>query len=196
MFLTGDVKDTAISCRETTLQYKKIKVFESLDEEDKGPESAVEEETGENDEADWENDGSESEELLEQKQQFEKIDPKSQPVFKRSLIADMVQSESEQVNKLDMAGFGFTLNSHSSVLSPRTIRHNMRASELTTRLGKELLWERKQFRSTVNAVIKRRHKNYDMINSKEYLEKEAQTFKDNFWSDPFNQGGEYNQAGW
>ena len=104
MSLTDNVKYILISCKERAsqckkikvfqnsneedAQYKEINVFESWDEEDEGSESAVKEETGENNEAHREIDASESEKSLKQKQQYKKINPRSQLVSRRSLIAD------------------------------------------------------------------------------------------------------------
>ncbi|EGU78246.1 hypothetical protein FOXB_11244 [Fusarium oxysporum f. sp. conglutinans Fo5176] len=58
-----------------------------------------------------------------------------------------------------------------TVLSPRTARRNMLATELTESLRRHLLWERQQKSSTANAVLKRRHTSKDVANLKQYPEK-------------------------
>jgi hypothetical protein len=54
------------------------------------------------------------------------------------------------------------------ILSPRTTRRNMLASELTVSLRQHLLWERKQKSQTANAVLKRRHTAHDVANLKQF----------------------------
>ncbi|TIC97526.1 Uncharacterized protein CH35J_006555 [Colletotrichum higginsianum] len=59
--------------------------------------------------------------------------------------------------------------SHSqsqNVMSPRTTRRKMLATELTESLRRNLLWERQQKSSTANAVLKRRHTSHDKANLK------------------------------
>lgn len=216
-------------------------VFESSDEEEE-PESAVEEEAEEEDEdddgSDWEDDGSDIGEAVEQKPLFKRIDSQPQLVSRRSLIADMMKTESERASEFqrlaaepsstlriskrsshNQSSRGnssdgdaeFTLppgmtkskpiimttsNTHPPALSPRTTRRNMLASEMTESLRKHLLWERQQISTTAKAVLKRRHTAYDVANLKEYPERSGQTSKNNSWNHFFDQGGEYNQAGW
>jgi hypothetical protein len=57
---------------------------------------------------------------------------------------------------------------HQTMLSPKTTRRNMLASELTESLRRNLLWERSQKNATVNAVLKRRHTSHDVPNLKQY----------------------------
>jgi hypothetical protein len=64
-----------------------------------------------------------------------------------------------------------THSHHQAALSPRTTRRNMLATELTESLRRNLLWERQQKSSTVNAVLKRRHTSHDVANLKQYPEK-------------------------
>lgn len=214
-------------------------VFESSDE-DEEPESAVEEDTEEEDEeddgSDWEDDGSDNGEAVEQKPLFRRIDSQPQLVSRRSLIADMVKTESERATEFQRLAaesspmlrrskrsnrpslgdspdedsevtlppgmtksrpiIMTTSNTHPPALSPRTTRRNMLASEMTESLRKHLLWERQQISTTAKAVLKRRHTAYDIANLKDYPEKEGQTSKNNSWNHFFDQGGEYNQAGW
>lgn len=216
-------------------------VFESSDEEEES-ESAVEEEVEDEDEdedgSDWEDDGSDTGEAVEQKPLFKRIDSQPQLVSRRSLIADMMKTETERASEFqrlaaesssplrrskrsshNRPSLGnspdgdseFTLppgmtkskpiimttsNTHPPALSPRTTRRNMLASEMTESLRKHLLWERQQISTTAKAVLKRRHTAYDIANLKEYPEKGGQTSKNNSWNHFFDQGGEYNQAGW
>ncbi|KYK55013.1 hypothetical protein DCS_06974 [Drechmeria coniospora] len=58
-----------------------------------------------------------------------------------------------------------------AALSPRTTRRNMLATELTGTLRRQLLWERQQKSSTVNAVLKRRHTSQDVANLKQFPDK-------------------------
>ena len=90
-----------------------------------------------------------------------------------------------------------TSNTHPPALSPKTTRRNMLATEMTESLRKHLLWERQQISTTAKAVLKRRHTAYDVTKLSEYPgEKEGQTSKNNSWNHFYDQGGEYNQAGW
>ena len=57
---------------------------------------------------------------------------------------------------------------YPAALSPRTIRRDMLATELTESLRRQLLWERSQKSSTANAVLKRRHTSQDIANLKQY----------------------------
>lgn len=57
---------------------------------------------------------------------------------------------------------------HQTMLSPKTTRRNMLASELTESLRRNLLWERSQKSATVNAVLKRRHTSHDVANLKQH----------------------------
>src|SRR5690606_12482717 len=78
---------------------------------------------------------------------------------------------------------------HQAVLSPRTTRRNMLATELTESLRRNLLRERQQKSSTANAVLKRRHKSTDVANLKQYPEKPYMK-KDN------EKEVDYNPANW
>lgn len=90
-----------------------------------------------------------------------------------------------------------TSNTHPPALSPRTTRRNMLATEMTESLRKHLLWERQQISTTAKAVLKRRHTAYDVTKLSEYPgEKEGQASKNNSWNHFYDQGGEYNHAGW
>ena len=216
-------------------------VFESSDE-DEDPESIAEEETEDEDEdedgSDWEDDGSDGGEAIEQKQLFKRVDSQPQLVSRRSLLTKMVETESERAGEfqrlaaesspvlrrskkstLEQPSLGSlpdedidstfppgmtkskpiirtNSNIHPPALSPRTTRRNMLASEMTESLRKHLLWERQQISTTAKAVLKRRHTAYDVSNLKEYPDKEGQTSKNNSWNHFFDQGGEYNHAGW
>jgi hypothetical protein len=57
---------------------------------------------------------------------------------------------------------------HQTMLSPKTTRRNMLATELTESLRRHLLWERSQKNATLNAVLKRRHTSHDVANLKRY----------------------------
>lgn len=77
-----------------------------------------------------------------------------------------------------------TTASHShlqAALSPRTNRRNMLAVELPEDLRRDLLWERQQTFSTVNAVHKRRDTSHDLAN----LEQPSD-----------NDSGNYHSKGW
>ncbi|KAF4417866.1 hypothetical protein CFRS1_v015117 [Colletotrichum fructicola] len=63
--------------------------------------------------------------------------------------------------------------SHShlqTVLTPRTNRRNMLATELPESLRRNLLLERQQKSSTANAVLKRRHYSHEVANLNQYPE--------------------------
>ncbi|GKT68802.1 DUF1752-domain-containing protein [Colletotrichum tofieldiae] len=98
-----------------------------------------------------------------------------------------------------------TTASHSHIqaaLSPRTTRRNMLATELTESLRRNLLWERQQKSSTVNAVLKRRHTSHDVVNLKQYPEKvclqneDAPTNNPRYFSMDINNFGGYHSKGW
>jgi len=87
------------------------------------------------------------------------------------------------------------VNNFPMALSPRTTRREMLATELPGSLRKGVLWERQQKKSTVNAVMKRRHTAHNLTNLKDYPEATAQE-RSNL-NDYFSRGlGEYHQAGW
>jgi hypothetical protein len=94
---------------------------------------------------------------------------------------------------------GTASNTHSSVLSPRAIRSNMLAAELTESLPKHIRRERTK-NKTVKAVLKRRHTAYSMANLRQYPSGSRTSNASN--SDPWNHGysnhglGEYHQDGW
>ncbi|OIW25183.1 DUF1752-domain-containing protein [Coniochaeta ligniaria NRRL 30616] len=90
---------------------------------------------------------------------------------------------------------------HQTMLSPRTTRRNMLATELTESLRRHLLWERSQKNATLNAVLKRRHTSHDVANLKHYptlKEEPAKIYmkKDKIdttiWGSPNN----YYEQGW
>lgn len=62
---------------------------------------------------------------------------------------------------------------HSAMLSPKTTRRNMLATELTESLRRHLVWERRQRNQNPlnNAAIQRRHTSTDVANLKQYPEK-------------------------
>ncbi|KAH8903170.1 DUF1752-domain-containing protein [Coniochaeta sp. PMI_546] len=91
---------------------------------------------------------------------------------------------------------------HQTMLSPRTTRRNMLATELTESLRRHLLWERSQKNATLNAVLKRRHTSHDVANLKQYpgqnlrQQPDKPFMKDNLevtnWGSPNN----YYEQGW
>ncbi|KAI0407230.1 DUF1752-domain-containing protein [Xylaria palmicola] len=89
-----------------------------------------------------------------------------------------------------------------TALSPRTTRRNMLATELTESLRRQLLWERQQKSSTVNAVLKRRHTSNDVANLKQYPERPYMNeSKDEVNATSWNQflreeNGGYHAQGW
>ena len=215
-------------------------VFEESDEED-DQESAIEDEDEEeedDDGSDWEDDGSESGEAVDEKQLFQRIDSKPNLVSRRSLLTTLMNEPDRAAAFQDMASQSTpalkrsrrsspngpslgnapeedptvklpptmtkskpiimtTSNTHPPALSPRTTRRNMLASEMTESLRKHLLWERQQISTTAKAVLKRRHTAYDITKLSDYpSEKEGHTSKNNSWNHFYDQGGEYNQAGW
>lgn len=62
---------------------------------------------------------------------------------------------------------------HSAMLSPKTTRRNMLATELTESLRRHLVWERRQRNQNPlsNAAIQRRHTSTDVANLRQYPEK-------------------------
>ncbi|KAF4973022.1 hypothetical protein FSARC_599 [Fusarium sarcochroum] len=74
-----------------------------------------------------------------------------------------------------------------AVLSPRTTRRNMLATELTESLRRHLLWERQQKSSTANAVLKRRHTSHDVASLKQYPEKPCMKKSENVNASDWNQ---------
>ncbi|KAI9781752.1 MAG: hypothetical protein M1839_005745 [Geoglossum umbratile] len=93
-----------------------------------------------------------------------------------------------------------TSSVHPPMLSPRTTRRNMLATELTESLRRHLLWERQQKNTTASAVLKRRHTSHDVANLQEYpgqlISPSKDASKNNSWN-YFEHGlGEYHQKGW
>ncbi|KAL5350944.1 hypothetical protein ACLOAV_004517 [Pseudogymnoascus australis] len=88
---------------------------------------------------------------------------------------------------------------HQAVLSPKTTRRQMRATELTASLRRHLLWERKQKNQTASAVLKRRRMTHDVSNLKQYPDKMHLGTEDNgyhgSWKQYFGQGFEYHSKG-
>lgn len=145
----------------------------------------------------------------ERASEFQRLATESSPVLRRSkksnlerpsLLASMPDEDLDSTFPSGMTKskpiIRTTSNIHTPALSPRTTRRNMLASEMTESLRKHLLWERQQISTTAKAVLKRRHTAYDVSKLKEYPEKEGQTSKNNSWNHFFDQGGEYNHAGW
>ncbi|KAK4692574.1 hypothetical protein P7C71_g4656, partial [Lecanoromycetidae sp. Uapishka_2] len=88
-----------------------------------------------------------------------------------------------------------TANNIPMALSPRSTRREMLATELPGSLRKDVLWERQQKKSTVNAVVKRRHTAHNLTNLKAYPEPNEQDSSK--MNEYFSKGlGEYHQAGW
>ncbi|KAK2769679.1 hypothetical protein CKAH01_15046 [Colletotrichum kahawae] len=93
--------------------------------------------------------------------------------------------------------------SHSqlqTVLTPRTTRRNMLATELTESIRRDLLLERQQKSSTANAVLKRRHTSHDVANLTQYPEKVYFNKNEDFieahqYSYEYNPNG-YHSKGW
>ena len=144
----------------------------------------------------------------ERASEFQRLATESSPVLRRSKKSTLERPwlgnlPDEDLDSAFLPGMTkskpiirTTSNIHPPALSPRTTRRNMLASEMTESLRKHLLWERQQISTTAKAVLKRRHTAYDVSNLKEYPEKEGQTSKNNSWNHFFDQGGEYNHAGW
>lgn len=209
-------------------------VFEDSDEES---ESAIgEDEDDDEDGSEWEDDGSDTGESVDETQLFKRIDSKPNLISRRSLLTTMMNEGDRATAFQDMALQSSpalrrsrrsspsrpdfdevsdedmtlpptmtrskpiimtTSNTHPPALSPRTTRRNMLASEMTESLRKHLLWERQQISTTAKAVLKRRHTAYDVTKLSEYPgDREGQTSRNNSWNHFYDQGAEYNQAGW
>ncbi|KAH9225595.1 hypothetical protein K456DRAFT_1852077 [Colletotrichum gloeosporioides 23] len=87
-----------------------------------------------------------------------------------------------------------------AVLSPRTTRRNMFATELTESLRQNLIRERQQKFSTVNAVLKRYPTAHDVANLKQYPEKvyfskNVDSIEAHQYSYEYNSNG-YHSKGW
>jgi hypothetical protein len=107
-----------------------------------------------------------------------------------------------------------TSNVHPPMLSPRTTRRNMLQTELTQSLRQNLLWERQQKNSAINAVNKRSHSAAHLpalrramttndIKGMEGNQNLAQNMfkanlkENNSYNEYFDQGlQEYHQKGW
>ncbi|KAF9770234.1 hypothetical protein IL306_012246, partial [Fusarium sp. DS 682] len=89
-----------------------------------------------------------------------------------------------------------------AVLSPRTTRCNMLATELTESLRRHLLCERQQKSSTANAVLKRRHTSHDVANLTQYPErpwmKKGEDVNASSWNQYFSKVASdgYHSKGW
>ncbi|KAI3530415.1 hypothetical protein CABS02_14527 [Colletotrichum abscissum] len=87
-----------------------------------------------------------------------------------------------------------------AVLSPRTTRRNMLATELTNSVRRNMLWERRQKSATANAVLKRHHTSHDVANLKQYPEIARTTTRKDSSIDAlylaFHTGDDYNTRGW
>ena len=138
---------------------------------------------------------------------FANMASKSTPALRRSRTStpdgSSVGASPEEQN-LAMLGPHMTLskpivmnttNNFPMALSPRATRREMLANELPSSLRKDVLWERQQKKSTVNAVLKRRHTAHNLTNLKEYPQTSAQETSN--LNEYFSKGlGEYHQAGW
>lgn len=138
---------------------------------------------------------------------FANMASKSTPALRRSRTSTpngpSVGASPEEQN-LAMLGPHMTLSkpivmntttSFPMALSPRTTRREMLATELPGSLRKDVLWERQQKKSTVNAVMKRRHTAHNLTNLKAYPEPNEQESSN--LNEYFSKGlGEYHQAGW
>lgn len=91
-----------------------------------------------------------------------------------------------------------TTRSHAqAVLSPRTTRRNMLATELTESLRRHLLWERIKKSSTANAVLKRRYTSHDVARQhpeKLCIKQSENTDDRQYWWDLGR--NDYNEKGW
>lgn len=88
-----------------------------------------------------------------------------------------------------------TVNDFPVALSPRTTRREMLATELPGSLRKDVLWERQQKKSTVNAVMKRRHTAHNLTKLQAYPETNG--LEGSNLNEYFSKGlGEYHQTGW
>ncbi len=140
---------------------------------------------------------------------------KSTPAMQRSRTSSpngpSVAASPDEESTLLMRGPGIprskpiimtTSNIHPPLLSPRTTRRNMLATELTESLRRHLLHERQQKSTTTNAVLKRRHTAHDVVNLQDFPGKHVtqpskNTSKTNPWNHYFDHGlGEYHQKGW
>ncbi|KAK1496687.1 hypothetical protein CABS01_17054, partial [Colletotrichum abscissum] len=87
-----------------------------------------------------------------------------------------------------------------AVLSPRTTRQNMLATELTKSVRWNMLWERGQKSATANAVLKRRHTSHDVANLKQYPEIARTTTRKDGFIDAlylaYHTGDDYNTREW
>ncbi|KAI9672974.1 MAG: hypothetical protein M1817_003138 [Caeruleum heppii] len=140
---------------------------------------------------------------------------KSTPAMQRSRTSTpngpSVAASPEEESTLEMRGSRIPRSkpiimaastNYPPMLSPRTTRRNMLATELTESLRRHLLWERQQKNTTATAVLKRRHTAHDVANLSEFpgqhtaiTSKEAS--KNNSWNHYFDHGlGEYHQKGW
>ncbi|KAH6980462.1 hypothetical protein EDB80DRAFT_258057 [Ilyonectria destructans] len=83
-----------------------------------------------------------------------------------------------------------------AVLSPRTTRQNMVATELTESLRGHILWERQQKSSTANAVLKRCHTSHHVANLNQNTERSCISEDVNAsWNQCFFSNG-YHFNGW
>ncbi|KAF8464382.1 hypothetical protein BDZ91DRAFT_849688 [Kalaharituber pfeilii] len=94
-----------------------------------------------------------------------------------------------------------TVATHPPLLSPRTTRRNMLATELTESLRQNLLIERKQKDTTAQAVLKRRHTAHtEMSKLREFPQlsnmSSAEATKNNSWNHFFDASNEYHTKGW
>ncbi|KAK1470248.1 hypothetical protein CTAM01_16884 [Colletotrichum tamarilloi] len=87
-----------------------------------------------------------------------------------------------------------------AVLSPRTTRRYMLATEMTNSVRWNMLWERGQKSATANAVLKRRHTSHDVANLKQYPEIARTTTRKDGFIDAlylaYHTGDDYNTRGW
>ncbi|EMR10764.1 hypothetical protein PNEG_00913 [Pneumocystis murina B123] len=81
---------------------------------------------------------------------------------------------------------------YSSMVSPRTIRRNMFATELSESLRKNLLWERQQRALTAYATLKRRHTEYDVTKLNGFPDRSNGGNYDFFYDVNYS----YHVAGW
>jgi len=97
-----------------------------------------------------------------------------------------------------------TANTHVGpmALSPKTTRTRMITREVDEPMRKSMLWERKEKKGTIQAVLKRRHTAHDVTNLKNYPgEEDGQNIRDGSRNDSTNHffeedSGDYNTAGW
>ncbi len=218
-------------------------VFES-DDEDEIPDSAIEDDSDlDEDEEEWEDDGSESAEItVNDRPLFQRVDSKPNLVSHRSLLTSLMHQEDraaafsnmaistpalrksrtqtqmdpsiqqEDVSLLKPNHYGArskpismaTANTHVGpmALSPKTTRTRMITREVDEPMRKSMLWERKEKKGTIQAVLKRRHTAHDVTNLKKYPgDEDGQNFRDASRNDSTNRffeedSGDYNTAGW